>query len=77
MAHVETKRVGKGGTWRAEVGPMLPGDRPRPLRFWYEVVLSLECLVFSEVGDCEAQRINGDQLVGDSGLEDENEICSI
>jgi hypothetical protein len=33
VAHVGTKRVGKRGTWCAEVGPMLPGDCPRALRF--------------------------------------------
>jgi hypothetical protein len=28
VAHVGTKRVGDVGMWRAEVGPMLPGDCP-------------------------------------------------
>src|SRR6266478_9698576 len=71
---VGAKREGKSGTWHAEVGPMLPGDRPRPLRFENGFVLSLECLVFPEIGDCQAQRIDRDELVWDSGFEDENEI---
>ena len=31
---------------------MLPGDRPRSLRFEFEVVLSFTCLVLPEIGDC-------------------------
>ncbi len=38
--------------WRAEVGPMLPGGRPRTLPFEFEVVLSFECFVFLGIGDC-------------------------
>ena len=33
VAHVGAKRVGKRGTWCAEVGPMLPGDCPPNLRY--------------------------------------------
>jgi len=36
---------------------MLPGDCPRPLRFVGEFVLSLECLVFPEIGDRQPQGI--------------------
>src|SRR6266478_8747585 len=54
---VGAKREGKRGTWRAEVGPMLPGDCARPVRFGGEFVLSLECLVFPEIGDRQPQGI--------------------
>src|SRR6267143_6856399 len=71
----ETTRGGK--KWRAEVGPRLPGGRPRLLWLPSCAKGSFEGLVFAEVGNRETQRIDGDQLVGHARLEDEDEIPGI
>jgi len=61
--------------WRAEVGPRMQGVRPATGSFLPERVRhSFECFVFAEVRDDQAERIDGNELVGDVGLEDENEI---
>src|SRR3981189_440476 len=63
--------------WRAEVGPRLPGGRPRLLWLLASAKGSFERLVFAEVGNRETQRIDGDQLVGHARLEDEDEIPGV
>src|SRR5216684_1574211 len=63
--------------WRAEVGPRLPGGRPRLLWLPSSAKDSFERLVFAEVGNREAQRIDGDQFVGHVVLGDEDEISGI
>src|ERR1700746_1724596 len=67
-----------GGKWRAEVGPRLPGGRPRRLlRYPIFAKLSFERLIFTEIGNRHTQRIDGDQLVGHAGLETEYKIAGI
>src|SRR6266481_6108541 len=63
--------------WRAEVGPRLPGGRPRLLELPSSAKDSFERLVFAEVGNREAQRVDGDQFVGYVILEDEDKISGI
>src|SRR5258708_13309147 len=43
---------------RAEVGPMLPGAGPRPLRIECEYGNSFKRLVFPEIGDSHPQWVN-------------------
>src|SRR5208282_4805118 len=50
-AGVGRKLSWRGLAWCAEVGPMLPCVRPRPLRFARGLRFSFERLVFAEVGD--------------------------
>src|SRR5579864_8280759 len=50
-ARVGRKLVRRGTAWRAEVGPMLPGDHPRPPGFAFRRRPSFECLVFAEIRD--------------------------
>src|SRR2546430_2458669 len=57
--------------WRAEVGPRLPGGCPLLLSL-HAAWSSFERLIFAEVGDRKPQRVNGDQFVRDTRLEDEN-----
>jgi len=73
-AYVGRRTTGGREMWRAEVGPMLPGAGPRPLRSGFVREYSLEGLIFAEVCDCESERIDGDEFVGDSSLEEKNEI---
>jgi hypothetical protein len=61
----DVARVGRRTTegmekWRAEVGPMLPGAGPRPLRSGLEHESSFECLVFAEIRDGHAEWIDRD-----------------
>src|SRR5260370_33795565 len=56
VAHVGGKPLEKRGTWRAEVGAVLPGDCARPLRCVRQFVLSVDCLLFPALGDVQAQR---------------------
>src|ERR1700739_697336 len=63
--------------WRAEVGPRLPGGRPRLVCSPDSGKISFECLVLTEVGDRQSQRIDGDEFVGHAGLENKNEVGSI
>src|SRR6266851_4207979 len=58
-------------------GARLPGGRPRLLWLPASAKDSFERLVFAEVGNREAQRIDGDQFVGHVVLEDEDEISGI
>src|SRR5208282_6811573 len=44
--YVGRRTTGGREKWRAEVGPMLPGAGPRPLRLGLVRGSSLECLVF-------------------------------
>ena len=60
--------------WHAEVGPRLQGGRPRLLFAVYCVGESFERLVFPEIGDREAQRIDGNQFVGHVRLENADSI---
>jgi len=74
------EQVGRGTTggrekWRAEVGPMLPGAGPRPLRSGLGRESSFECLVFAEVGDGHPERIDRYQFVGDIGLETKTKLA--
>jgi hypothetical protein len=55
----------------------LPGGRPRLLWLPSSAKDSFERLVFAEVGNREAQRIDGDQFVGHVVLEDEDEIPGV
>src|SRR5271168_3951809 len=64
VAHVGRRSTGGREKWRAEVGPMLPGAGPRPLLFELGSGASFECLIFAEVGDGHAERIDWDQFVG-------------
>src|ERR1700735_1258734 len=66
-----------GSVWRAEVEMMLPGDRPRPLGSECGTDLSFESLVFTEIGDAQAQRIDRNQFVRNLGFEDENKVGGV
>src|SRR5208282_4578910 len=72
--YVGRRTTGGREKWRADVGPMLSGAGPRPLRFGLVRGHSLEGLVFAEVRDGQSERIDGDEFVGNSGLEDKDEI---
>src|SRR5579859_161737 len=77
VAYVGRRPLLSGSAWCAEVGTMLPGDRPRPLGSECGIDLSFESLVFTEIGDAQAQRINRDELVRNVGLEDENKVGGV
>src|SRR5712692_6023949 len=62
---------------RAEVGPRLPGGRPRLLWLPSSAKDSFERLVFAEVGNRKTQRIDGDQFVGHAALEDEDKVSGV
>src|SRR5437763_1238036 len=60
---------------RERAGSRLSGG---PLgRFRSGWMASLERLVFAEIGDCQTQRIDGNEFVWDRGFENENKIRSI
>src|ERR1700726_2420917 len=71
--------VGRGTTdgkekWRAEVGPALPDSG---LRFRFGLCFatqSFERLVFAEVSDGDAERIDGNQFIRNVTLEDEHKV---
>src|SRR5713101_7836599 len=69
VARVERRTTRGREKWRAEVGPMLPGAGARPLRSGLGRESSFERLVFAEIRDGHAERIDGDQFVGEVGLE--------
>ena len=56
---------------------MLPGAGSRLLRFGPVTASSFERLVFAEVGDGHAERIDRDQFVGDIGLENKDKIRGV
>ena len=56
---------------------MLPGAGPRPLRLELDSGTSFECLVFAEIGDGHAERIDGNQFIGNLGLENEDEVRGV
>src|SRR6266852_4650327 len=68
---------GEKGKWCAEVGPMLPGAGPRPLRCGLGRENSFERLVFAEVADGDAQWVDGNQFVRDAALEEEYKIRGV
>jgi hypothetical protein len=76
---VATRRIGEWtGKWREEFGPRLPGERPRRLlSYAICATVSFECLVLAEIGNRQAQGIDGDQVVGHAALEVEDEIGGI
>jgi hypothetical protein len=65
VATARRRTEGLRRKWRAEVGPRLPGGRPRLLSLLAEHI-SFECLVFAEIRDGEPQRIDRDELVRDA-----------
>src|SRR5229473_605280 len=69
--------TGRGKKWRAEVGPRLPGRRPRLLWLPCSAKDSFEGLVFAKVGNRKAQGIDGDQVVRHARLENEDEIAGV
>src|SRR6267154_4651073 len=78
----DAAHAGRGATegrekWRAEVGPMLPGAVPRLLRLEVGRETSFERLVFPEVSDRESQWVDGDQFIGNLGLENEEKIRGV
>ena len=77
VAHVGRRTTEGKEKWRAEVGPMLPGAGPRPLRFELGSGTSFERLVFAEIGDGHAERIDRDQFVGHLGFEKEDKIRGV
>src|SRR5580704_6366920 len=77
VTHVGRRTTGGRGKGRAEVGPMLPGAGPRPLRSGFGPEGSFERLVFAEIRDGHAKRVDRDQFVGDIGLENEYKIRGI
>src|SRR5580692_6273883 len=77
VAQVGRRTTGGREKWRAEVGPMLPGAGPRPLRSGLGRESSFERLVFAEIGDRHPERIDRYQFVGDIGLENEDKIGGV
>src|SRR5580704_5148769 len=63
--------------WRSEVGPTFACVRPLPLRCRSEPGLSLERLIFAEVGDGHSERIDGNQFIGNLGLENEYKVRGV
>src|ERR1700693_4068634 len=77
MVHVGRRTTNGREKWRPEVGPMLPGAGLPPLRSDSQSGNSFERLVFAEIGNSHAKRIDGDQFVGKVGLQNEDKIRGV
>src|ERR1700677_4585503 len=77
LAAVRSSALGSGRRWRAEVGPTLRSVRPRLRCFGLRPAFSFEGLVFTEVGDGDAEGVNRNQFIGYLGLEEEYKIRSV
>ena len=63
--------------WRSEVGPTSACVRPLPLRFGPDPGLSLERLIFAEVGDRHSEGVDGDQFVRNLGFENKHKVRGV
>src|SRR5580700_11119541 len=74
VAAVRSRASASGRRWRAEVVTTLPCVRPRSLGFACGPGFSFECLVFAEVGNGDAERVDRNEFVRHLGLEKEDKV---